>query len=322
MRAAIGLDTSCYTTSVAAADGNGAIVGFQRKLLPVQPGTCGLRQSEAVFAHLRQLPELIERLMAEAGNAAISAVAASGKPRDAQDSYMPVFTVGRNFGRALASALRVPFFETSHQLGHILAGMIGNPPIKTSFVALHLSGGTTETLLCDGETIRRIGRTLDLHAGQLVDRIGVQLGLDFPAGAALEQLAMQGSAQSRLPVSMARGDLDCHLSGAETRCKQWLESGEYARETVAAEVFDLLSRTAARMIAAACRETDAQSALVVGGVASSALLKELFPARLHKLGCYANVLFGQREYASDNAAGVARLGMRKRLEWEGLPCRF
>ncbi|MBE0600837.1 MAG: hypothetical protein IH607_03555, partial [Firmicutes bacterium] len=184
MRAAIGLDTSCYTTSAAVADENGEIVGFQRKLLPVQPGTCGLRQSEAVFAHLRQLPELVESLMAEVKGVTISAVAASASPRDLEDSYMPVFTVGRNFGRTLASVLRVPFFETSHQMGHILAGMIGHPPLNAPFVALHLSGGTTETLLCDGETVRLIGQTLDLHAGQLVDRIGVELGLDFPAGAA------------------------------------------------------------------------------------------------------------------------------------------
>ncbi len=322
MRAAIGLDTSCYTTSAAVADENGEIVGFQRKLLPVQPGTCGLRQSEAVFAHLRQLPGLIDGLMAEVKNVTISAVAASVSPRDAEDSYMPVFTVGTNFGRSLASVLKVPFFGTSHQTGHILAGMIGNAPLKPPFVALHLSGGTTETLLCDGETVQCIGQTLDLHAGQLVDRIGVQLGLDFPAGAALERLAMQGKAEARLPVSMARGDLDCHLSGAETQCRRWLEAGAFPPETVAAEAFDLLSRTTARMIAAACRETDAQSVLIVGGVASSALLREWIPARLIKLGCYANILFGKREYASDNAAGVARLGMRRYLETEGLPCRF
>ena len=322
MRAAIGLDTSCYTTSAAIADENGEIVGFQRKLLPVQHGTCGLRQSEAVFAHLKQLPELVESMMAEVKDVTIAAVAASAKPRDAEDSYMPVFTVGRNFGRTLASVLRVPFFQTSHQTGHILAGIIGNPPVEGPFIALHLSGGTTETLLCDGETVKLIGQTLDLHAGQLVDRIGVQLGLDFPAGAALERLAMQGKAEARLPVSMARSDLDCHLSGAETQCKRWLETGEFVPETVAAELFDLLSRTTARMIAAACRDTDAQSVLVVGGVASSALLKQLIPVRLTKLGCYANVLFGQREYASDNAAGIARHGMRKYLETEGLPCRF
>ncbi|MBN1778125.1 MAG: hypothetical protein JW811_08400 [Clostridiales bacterium] len=271
---------------------------------------------------MKQLPELMDALMAEVGDVAISAIAASSKPRDAEGSYMPVFTVGKNIGQTIASTLNVPFFQTSHQAGHILAGRIGNPPLREPFVALHLSGGTTESLLCGGETVTALGRSLDIHAGQLADRIGVLLGFDFPAGAALERLAMLGRAEARLPASMARGDLDCHLSGAETQCRRWLTTGEYPRETVAAELFDLISRTAARMLSAACRETDAGQALIVGGVASSSLLREQIPLRLAKLGCQAEAVFGQREYASDNAAGVARFGMRKLLETEGLPCIF
>ncbi|HPF87130.1 MAG TPA: hypothetical protein PK537_03615 [Candidatus Limiplasma sp.] len=317
MRTAIGFDTSCYTTSAAAVNENGEVIGFQRMLLPVQQGTCGLRQSEAVFAHLRQLPQLVQRLKAEIGNAEICAVAASAAPRDAEDSYMPVFTVGRNFAQSLASLLGVPYFATSHQMGHILAGQIGNPPLHSPFVAVHLSGGTTESLLADGETVTLLGQSLDIHAGQLVDRLGVQMGFGFPAGAALEQLALQGKAEARLPVSMANGDLDCHLSGAETQCRRWLDNGAYTRETVAAEAFDFLARTVARMIAAACGQTDARQVLIVGGVASSALLRGQISYRLQKRGCPAEIVFGKREYASDNAAGIARYGMRKVLEAEG-----
>lgn len=321
MRAAIGFDTSCYTTSAAAVDERGTVIGFQRKLLPVQPGTCGLRQSEAVFAHLRQLPELAEALKREIAGRDIRAVAVSAAPRDAEDSYMPVFLVGRNFGLSLASLMGVPCFRTSHQLGHVLAGQIGNPPIPEPFVAVHLSGGTTESLLCEGDTVSTLGRSLDIHAGQLLDRLGVLMGFPFPAGAALELLAMQAKAEALLPVSMGNGGLDCHLSGAETRCRQWLTRGEHTREKIAAEVFDFLARTAARMIAAACERTGTRQALLVGGVASSTMLREQIPRRLQKLGCDADVLFGKREYASDNAAGVARYGMRKLLESEGLPCR-
>ncbi|MFH1880849.1 MAG: hypothetical protein ABIK64_08650, partial [Bacillota bacterium] len=287
MRAAIGLDTSCYTTSAAAVDESGAVRAFQRKLLPVRPGECGLRQSEAVFAHVRQLPELVEKLRAEIGDLAVCAVAASAAPRDAQDSYMPVFTVGSNFGRSAASLLQVPFFSTSHQMGHILAGAIGNPPLKVPFLAVHLSGGTTETMLCEGETVTRLGQTLDIHAGQLLDRLGVLMGFPFPAGEALEQLALQAKADALLPVSMANGDFDCHLSGAETQCRRWLESGTYPLERIAAEAFDLLTRTVSRMIAAACEKTGAQQVLIVGGVASSKILRAQIPRRLKKLSCAA-----------------------------------
>lgn len=313
MRAAIGIDTSCYTTSAAAVDESGKVVGFQRKLLPVQQGTCGLRQSKAVFAHLKQLPELMERLTAEIGGAEICAVAASVAPRDAEGSYMPVFTVGGNFGRAAASLLGVPFFGTSHQAGHILAGQIGNPPLREPFVAVHLSGGTTESLLCGDGEITLLGKSLDIHAGQLLDRLGVAMGFGFPAGAALEKLAMRGKAQAMLPVSMGNGDLDCHLSGAETQCKRWLEGGEMPREAIAAEAFDFLARTVSRMAAAACEKAGARQALIVGGVASSEILRKQIPQRLQKLGCMADVVFGKREYAADNAAGVARFGMQRLL---------
>lgn len=290
---------------------------MQRKLLPVSAGKQGLRQSEAVFAHLKQLPVIVARLKEEIDGAVICAVAASATPRGAEDSYMPVFTVGNNFAVSAAALLGTPFFATSHQLGHILAGMIGNPPLLPPFVAVHLSGGTTESLRVDGETVTLLGRSLDIHAGQLVDRLGVLLGFPFPAGAALEQLALRGQAQAMLPVSMANKDLDCHLSGAETQCKRWLETGAMPREQVAAEAFDFLARTVARLVAAACKRADAQQALVVGGVASSQLLRAQIPLRLRKLGCQADVVFGKREYASDNAAGVARYGMRHYLIREG-----
>jgi N6-L-threonylcarbamoyladenine synthase len=223
---------------------------------------------------------------------------------------------------ALASLLGVPFFAISHQRGHILAGMIGNPPLKEPFVAVHLSGGTTESLLCEGESVTPLGRSLDIHAGQFLDRLGVKMGLGFPAGAALEKLATQGRADAVLPASMVNDDLDCHLSGAETQCGRWLAGGEYSREHIAAEAFDFLARTVSRMIAAACGRTDAQQVLLVGGVASSQLLREWIPRRLQKLGCMADVVFGKPEYAPDNAAGVARYGMRKVLETEGLPWKF
>jgi len=317
VKIAIGFDTSCYTTSVAACDETGGIVAAQRQLLPVPPTKQGLRQSEALFVHVKQLPLIVERLQAETGDAEICAVAASATPRDMEDSYMPVFTVGRNFAMAAAGLLRVPYYATTHQLGHILAGQIGNPPLQAPFIAVHLSGGTTESLLVDGETVTLLGQSLDIHAGQLVDRLGVLMGFGFPAGAALEQLALQGEAQALLPASLTRTDLDCHLSGAETRCKRWMENGELPRERIAAEVFDFLARTVSRMIAAACGRTGVGQVLIVGGVASSTLLRKQIPLRLQKRGCKAEVYFGKREFASDNAAGVARFGMQKYRESEG-----
>lgn len=311
MDVAIGFDTSCYTTSIAAVNESGAAVASLRALLPVQSGQRGLRQSEAVFAHVRQMAELGEGLRAALAGVCIVAVAASAAPAESEASYMPVFAVGLAQARVLAAALNVPCYTVTHQQGHIAAGQLGMAQLPEPFVALHISGGTTELLLAEGGRLRHIGGSLDLHAGQLIDRVGVALGLGFPAGPALEALARGAAATGALPASLTRGDLDCHLSGAETRCMDWVRKGELPGAQVAAEVFDLLARTVARMLIAASEQTGAQRALAVGGVASSTLLRELVARRLQKAGAALDLRFGQPQYSADNAAGVALLGMQR-----------
>ena len=146
MRVTLGFDTSCYTTSAAAVNEHGEVLASSRMLLPVAQGQRGLRQSEAVFAHVRQMPQVMDGLMQQLSdrNAQIVAVCASASPRDEADSYMPVFMVGLGHARVVADVLDVPLFETSHQQGHIAAGWVGQDKPKDAFVALHLSGGTTE----------------------------------------------------------------------------------------------------------------------------------------------------------------------------------
>ena len=316
MRVTLGFDTSCYTTSAAAVNERGEVVAFSRMLLPVEQGQRGLRQSEAVFAHVRQMPQVLENMRSDLAGHEIVAVCASSKPRDEEDSYMPVFAVGLGHASVLANTLQVPLYETSHQQGHIAAGLIGNELPQGDFVALHLSGGTTELLMCSEGKITLMGGCADLHAGQLVDRVGVALGLGFPAGPALEKLAMafDGQVESLLPVSMEKGDLICHLSGVETRAQQWIQKSEMTPEKIAAEVFDVLGRTVARLVAAGCEKANVKHALVVGGVASSTLLREKIHQRLKKQRKPIRICFGDSRYSADNAAGVASIGMKQFLQ--------
>ena len=317
MRVTLGFDTSCYTTSAAAVSEHGEVLASSRMLLPVAQGQRGLRQSEAVFAHVRQMPQVMDGLMQQLSDKdiKIAAVCASAAPRDEQDSYMPVFTVGLGHARVIANVLGVPLYETSHQQGHIAAGLIGHPKPKEAFVALHLSGGTTELLECRDGKLALIGGCADLHAGQMVDRVGVAMGCPFPAGPSLEKLAPSygGEVQNLLPVSMEKDGLTCHLSGVETRAQQWIREGKMTNEQIAAEVFDVLARTVARLLTAGCEKAHAASALVVGGVASSTLLRELLNKRIQKQRKPIRVLFGQPQYSADNAVGVASIGMQKFL---------
>ena len=310
--AVIGLDTSNYRTSVAAVSADGEILFNDRELLPVAAGMRGLRQSDAVFAHLKRFGEIREPLFPEGGEYRVAAVAASVTPRDGEDSYMPVFQVGTSFGRMLAAMLEVPFFGTTHQRGHLAAAAMGTRlEAAEDMLALHLSGGTTDLLEVHEDRIRQIGGSLDLHAGQLVDRAGVAMGLPFPAGPALEELAVKGESRGLLGCSMEHGGLDCHFSGAEAQIVRWLEKGEMKPEDVAREVYDLLARTVARMLNAGQKQTNLRDALVTCGVASSELFRQLLKQRLDALRGSPEVVFGKPEMSGDNAVGVALIGLRK-----------
>ena len=195
--AVIGLDTSNYRTSVAAVSTDHEILFNDRELLPVTAGMRGLRQSDAVFAHLKRFGEIGGSLFPGSSEYRIAAISASVTPRDGEESYMPVFQVGTSFGRMLAALLEVPFLGTTHQRGHLAAAAMGTR-LETAddMLALHLSGGTTDLLEMHEDRIKQIGGSLDLHAGQLVDRAGVAIGLLFPAGPALEELALKGESRN------------------------------------------------------------------------------------------------------------------------------
>ena len=310
MDAVLGLDTSNYRTSIAAVDMEGKILLNQRKLLPVAIGERGLRQSDAVYLHLKQLKEMEPFIRHALDGIRIAAVAASTAPRGREDSYMPVFEVGDTVGRLVAASAGIPFFRTDHQQGHLRAARKGTSlEGSDAFLALHLSGGTTDLLSFHAGRVTELGGSLDLHAGQLVDRIGVAMGLPFPAGPELERLAEQGSCTALLGCSMAGEDLQCHFSGAETKALSWIREKKMPPENIALEVYDLLARTIARMLAAGKRVTGFRNALICGGVASSALFRRMLAERLARKEPDMKAVFGDPALSGDNAVGVALIGL-------------
>jgi N6-L-threonylcarbamoyladenine synthase len=300
----VGFDTSNYTTSAAVFDG---AQGTNRgRLLTVPEGALGLRQSDALFQHVKRLHLMVEALREDGVLGEIAAVGASTRPREVEGSYMPCFLVGEGQGRALAAALGVPFFPCSHQQGHIAAAAwsAGREDLMdVPHLAWHLSGGTTELLYVepDGYTVnaRVIGGTSDISAGQLVDRVGVALGLDFPAGKAMDVLAQNGESQERFQVKLQ--GLSFSLSGMENKIKGMIEQGN-SPERVARYTFETLSFILARATQAAQKEYGDLPVLCSGGVASNTLLRQ----RLEPLGA----IFAPPQYSTDNALGVAILTNR------------
>ncbi|MEN6340335.1 MAG: O-sialoglycoprotein endopeptidase [Clostridiaceae bacterium] len=306
-RTFLGVDTSCYTTSVCCVSHEG-IVFERRTMLSVPLGERGLRQSDGVFQHVRNLPPLIEELLGAIDKSAVSAVAVSAKPTAEEDSYMPVFLAGRLAAVSAAAFLGVPLLETTHQAGHIRAAMLDNESEFRQgepFLAMHLSGGTTDLLSVRLENgtvgrIERIGGCEDLHAGQFVDRVGVKMGLPFPSGSGLEQLARAAKKRDiRLPSSVK--GMTCSFSGQETQSQRLLERGDQAEE-VAYAVYDCMARTFSKMLLNAMEQTGCQTALLSGGVSGSLLLRELLAERTGK-----KLLFAGAGRSGDNAIGTALL---------------
>ena len=297
---AVGFDTSNYTTSCASFDGTlGENVS---RLLDVRPGELGLRQSEALFSHVKRLPELSDRLFAHIDPATIGAVGVSTRPRAVEGSYMPCFLAGECQARVLASALHVPLYSFSHQQGHIAAVLwsAGRMDLLGSrFLAWHLSGGTTELLLADTEDgeirCERIGGTTDISAGQLIDRTGQLLELPFPSGKALDALAAEQDSGEFFRVKVEGTQFS--LSGVENQVRSFRQRGAGERETA---FFAL--RSVVEAVKKATKNAQREypyPVLFSGGVASNSMLRR----QMHSF----DAVFGEPRYSTDNALGIAVL---------------
>ncbi len=310
-----GIDTSNYTTSAALCDSEGKIVANIKIPLQVGAGERGLRQSDAVFAHIKNFPVLNERLRDAIGTFKITAVAVSSKPRDVSDSYMPCFLTGIACAEMLSTGANVPMYKTSHQQGHIMAAYATSGAkaddilnSKGAFLAFHVSGGTTECVMVKQKDIdfdiTLLGGAADLNAGQAIDRIGVALGLKFPCGPELEKLALRYNGNIKgLKTSVK--DTYCNFSGLENNAGRMISDGCDPHQ-VAAYVLEFIAKSLL-ILARNAREKYGDLPIVwAGGVMSNSIIK----SRLSELG---NVYFTEPQYSADNAAGVALICREKYL---------
>ena len=309
----LGIDTSNYTTSAALLDTEGNLIVEQRSLLEVEEGQRGLRQSKAVFQHVERLPEGIEDLK-KAGLAKqdLVKVVVSTRPSSAADSYLPVFRVGEGFAKSLAALLGVPLQEVSHQEGHLQAGLwSAEGPQSKKFLAVHLSGGTTELLKVvkqeSGFQVERLGAASDLHAGQFVDRVGVRLGLDFPAGPQLEQLAKQGESGAVIIPSAVDG-YDISFAGPNSAAMRAVEAAKKPAD-IALAVQSCIAKALEKVLRKALQAENLEEVLLVGGVAANQYLRRRLRKKLEHPAVGAKLFFAEARFSTDNAVGVAALGL-------------
>ena len=301
----VGIDTSNYTTSLSIV-AEGCVLTNGKAPLPVKEGECGLRQSDALFAHVKNMPSLAELLRRETADKRILAVGVSERPRNREGSYMPCFLGGVAMAEAVAAALQVPLYRFSHQCGHLRAALYSANAenlLTRPFGAFHISGGTTEMLYVLPEngafSCEIVGGTKDLNGGQLVDRIGVMLGLSFPCGIALEKLALENT--KKIPARKIKTEQGyVHLSGLENVAQTlYRETGD--APLTAAAVFRYLSDAVIGMSRDFRATYGDLPLLYAGGVMSNAIIRENVTAAL------ANVHFAEPAFSSDNGAGIALL---------------
>jgi N6-L-threonylcarbamoyladenine synthase len=295
----LGIDTSNYTTSVAVFDNRKVV--HSRKLLPVKDNAVGLRQSDAVFLHTKQFSEVLDGIELPKS---IDGIGVSDRPSSIEGSYMPCFLVGKTIAETLAKVYGVKVKYFTHQQGHIAAGLYSSGKLdlfERDFLALHLSGGTTDLLLVEksegNPRITLIGGSSDLKAGQAVDRVGNILGLGFPAGKELESLALNSRAQFKIKPPVK--ELTLSLSGVENKCKKMMDD-DFLPEDIALYCLKYISASICQLTNNAMQKFPDLPMLFVGGVMSDSIIR-------NDLSFYKNAVFAQPEFSSDNACGAAVL---------------
>lgn len=297
----LGFDTSNYTTSVAAFDG----VGGKNcsRLLDVKPGELGLRQSDALFAHIKRLPELVDALCASVNIGNVTAIGVSTRPRAVEGSYMPCFLAGWSQASCLAKILNVPLYEFSHQQGHIAASLWSAGRLElmqTTHLAWHLSGGTTELLLVTpgnkNVNAEKIGGTQDISAGQLIDRTGNTFGLRFPSGKEIDRLSRESDCKERFKVKL--NGLTFSFSGLENKMHAFYAATGSPADT-AKYVLNCVCSCIVSVTREALKQYPGFPVVFSGGVASNAQLRQ---------SCRDfDAVFSPPEFSTDNAMGIAVL---------------
>lgn len=300
----LGIDTSNYTTSVALYDDETNRVISQKKLLPVKKGEKGIRQSDAVFHHTVQLPNLIENLFTDF-QGEITAVGVSAKPCNEAGSYMPCFLAGISVARSIASAMKISLYKFSHQDGHIAAALFSANKfdlMNRKFIAFHISGGTSQALIVKPNEkyflTEKVSDSLDLKAGQAIDRVGVMLGLDFPCGAELEKLALNSADQLK-KIKVFRRDGQFSLSGVENKCKKMFEDGLPAEDIsmyCLSYIYSAIDDTVSELLL----KYGDLPVVFSGGVMSNKIIRAELQSKY-------NSYFAEPQFSTDNACGIAFL---------------
>ena len=311
----LGIETSCDETGVAIYDEEKGLIANQlHTQIALHADYGGVVPELASRDHIRKLAPLLQAALQEAHLTAkdIDGVAYTSGP-----GLVGALLVGSTVARSLAYAWNVPAIGVHHMEGHLLAPMLEENPPHFPFVALLVSGGHTQLVRVDGVgRYELLGESIDDAAGEAFDKTAKLLGLDYPGGAALARLALNGTPNRFVfPRPMTdRPGLDFSFSGLKTFAANTLhqvmqEEGELAEQSKADIAYafqEAVVDTLAIKCKRALKQTGLKRLVIAGGVSANKQLRQTLAELMQQLG--GEVFYPQPQFCTDNGAMIAYAG--------------
>jgi len=309
-RRILGIETSCDETSAAVLrfeDEQAALQSLVILSQDIHRVFGGVVPELASREHLRTIGPVVERALAEAGvgHSQLDGIAVTAGP-----GLIGSLLVGLMYAKGLAYGLGKPLIGVHHLEGHLFAPVLEDPTLRPPFVALLVSGG--HTLLLDVEEWGRyhlLGETQDDAAGEAFDKVGTLLGLEYPGGARVEQLARTGTpGRFDFPRPMIRDGYVFSFSGLKTAVLRAVRASanlEADRADLARDFQDAIIDVLVTKTTRAVRERGRTTAMIGGGVACN---QALAAALAHALQGEARVVVATPRLNTDNAAMIAAAG--------------
>ena len=311
----LGIETSCDETGVAIYDEEKGLIANQlHTQIALHADYGGVVPQLASRDHIRKLAPLLQAALQEANLTAkdIDGVAYTSGP-----GLVGALLVGSTVARSLAYAWNIPAIGVHHMEGHLLAPMLEENPPHFPFVALLVSGGHTQLVRVDGVgCYELLGESIDDAAGEAFDKTAKLLGLDYPGGAALARLALNGTPNRFVfPRPMTdRPGLDFSFSGLKTFAANTLhhvmqEEGELTEQSKADIAYafqEAVVDTLAIKCKRALKQTGLKRLVIAGGVSANKQLRQTLAELMQQLG--GEVFYPQPQFCTDNGAMIAYAG--------------
>ena len=316
----LGIESSCDETGLAVYDTERGLLSHAiHTQVAMHEEYGGVVPELASRDHIRRLIPLLERVLAEAQceRRMLDAIAYTAGP-----GLAGALLVGASFAEALAQALSIPALPVHHLEGHLLSPLLTRDPPDYPFIALLVSGGHTQLMrVGDVGEYALLGESLDDAAGEAFDKTAKLLGLGYPGGPALAELATHGTpGRFKLPRPMLNsGDLSFSFSGLKTAVLTVVRSGELTdagRADLAAEFQEAVAEVLASKAVAACRQHRLPRLVVAGGVGANQRLRQRLDAAMLRLG--GRAYYPELALCTDNGAMIAFCGAQRLMRQKAL----